>query len=240
MTTTAVPNLYVISGAGLSAESGIPTFRDSDGIWSRFDVNEVCNGLTWKQHREKVFEFYHLMRQTYTAAQPNEAHRLLAKWQSQWGPQRVRLLTQNVDLLLEAAGAQEVTHLHGRLDQLHCTACDTRWAAEINVHARCPKCQSLKGVKPGVVLFHEMAPEYLTLRRMHKQFRAQDVMVFVGTAMEVLSADYLVPSKFHGAPRIVNVNPQRLGSAAIGMHIEAPAGDGLAQLHEQLCQWMNT
>lgn len=236
--STLAPMLYIISGAGLSAESGLPTFRDSDGIWSRFNINEVCNGLTWKQHREKVFEFYGLMRQTYTSAQPSEAHRQLVAWQSLWGAQRVQLLTQNVDLLLETAGAQSVIHLHGRLDQLHCTACDTRWEAEINVHARCPKCGSLKGVKPGVVFFHEMAPEYLALRRLHKQMRPCDVVVFVGTAMEVLSADYLVPAKFHGSERIVNVNPQKLMSPAIGTHVQATAQAGLAQLQEQLSRWM--
>lgn len=232
------PKLYVISGAGLSAESGIPTFRDAGGLWSQYSVDRVCNALTWKRHREEVFEFYSKIREAYSAAQPNAAHRQLAAWQKKWGPERVVLLTQNVDGLLEAAGAAHVVHLHGKLTELHCTACGTRWESEIHVEARCPKCTSLKGVKPGIVMFMEAAPEYARLHKMHKHLRATDVVVFVGSAFEVISPAVAVPARLAGAERIVNVNPVRSSDTAIGTHIEARASEGLAGLDPQLSAWM--
>lgn len=236
---TPEPVLWVVSGAGLSAESGLPTFRDADGLWGQFDINEVCNALTWKHNRERVFDFYRGMREAYFGAQPNAAHRQLAEWQARWGAERVHLLTQNIDLLLEAAGASAVTHLHGRLDELHCTACGTRWQAELDIGARCPKCTSLRGVKPGVVMFNERAPQYSVLVRLHKTLRPHDVVVFAGTAMEVLSAQAIVPARLHGSARIVNVNPLRLPDPAIGTHIEHAASAGLPLLETALQEWMD-
>jgi NAD-dependent SIR2 family protein deacetylase len=105
------PRLFVFSGAGLSAESGVPTFRSTDGIWSKFDLDEVCNFNLWRKHRSAVFRFYEDRRKEIEAAQPNGAHRLLALWQHTWGADRVRLITQNVDNLLERAAARDVVHL---------------------------------------------------------------------------------------------------------------------------------
>lgn len=232
------PMLYVISGAGLSAESGIPTYRDATGIWSQFNIDEVCNSLTWKRNREKVFAFYGALRERYQDAQPNPAHALLAEWQRTWGSERVRLLTQNVDLLLEAAGAEKVIHLHGRMDELHCTACSTRWRAEIDVALRCPKCDSLKGVKPGIVMFYESAPEYIHLKKLSKALRPDDIVVFVGSSFELLSPEAILPERHWGRERIVNVNPVLCANPALGTHIEAVATEGLSRLGPQLAAWM--
>ncbi|MGF6303268.1 MULTISPECIES: SIR2 family NAD-dependent protein deacylase [Paraburkholderia] len=99
------PRLFVFSGAGLSAESGIPTFRTGDGIWTQESIDEVCNFLTWRRNREAVFRFYNQRISEKRDAHPNDAHRILAAWQSPWGAERVRLITQNIDDLLERAGA---------------------------------------------------------------------------------------------------------------------------------------
>lgn len=232
------PTLYVISGAGLSAESGIPTYRDAAGIWSQFDIDEVCNSLTWKRNRDKVFAFYRTLHDRYQDALPNPAHILLAEWQRKWGAERVRLLTQNVDLLLEAAGADKVTHLHGRMDELHCTACANRWKAEIDVTLRCPKCDSLKGVKPGIVMFYETAPEYIHLKKLNKALRPDDIVLFVGSSFELLSPEAMLPERHWGRERIVNVNPVKSTSPALGTHIDAVASEGLAGFAGQLAAWM--
>lgn len=183
MKRNAPPQLYVISGAGLSAESGLPTYRDQGGIWSKYDMNKVCNALTWKDNREMVFSFYREMADAYQHVLPHAGHRAIAEWQRDW-PGQVHVLTQNVDHLLEDAGVQDVIHLHGDLFKLHCTACGNKWNHEADVLTRCPKCNSLKGVKPGVIFFHEFPPEYVHLSRLQKNMRHCDMVIFVGTAFE--------------------------------------------------------
>ncbi|MCA7988715.1 SIR2 family NAD-dependent protein deacylase [Burkholderia vietnamiensis] len=158
------PRLYVFSGAGLSAESGIPTFRTGGGIWSQESIDEVCNFLTWRRNREAVFRFYNQRIAEKRDARPNDAHRILAAWQGLWGTERVRLITQNIDDLLEQAGAQQVTHLHGDMHSMLCTLCDLRFpkgGEEYRPDTACPRCGTAEAVKPGVVFFQEAAPEYV-------------------------------------------------------------------------------
>lgn len=232
------PILYVISGAGLSAASGIPTFREANGLWSQHDIDVVCNALTWKRNRSKVFQFYAMLREQYQGASANAAHATLASWQQRWGCDRVKLLTQNVDLLLEEAGAPAVVHLHGRMDELHCTACDNHWPAAFDETIRCPKCHSLKGVKPGIVMFFESAPAYIQLKKLTKHLQPHDVVVFVGTAFQVLAPGSLIPLRYWGGERIVNINPEASDDRAIGTQLQMTAVEGLAQLEPRLTEWM--
>lgn len=231
------PKLYVFSGSGLSAESGIPTFRGNDGTWSNFDVSEVCNILTWKKNREKVFDFYSGRREEYSSAKPNAAHEQIAHWQKRWGKNRVVLLTQNVDTLLEQAGAEHVTHLHGSINELLCTACGHQWHVGIeHYHSQtsCPKCKSLKGVKPGVILFHEDAPEYVHLNAMRKNIRGQDIVIVVGTALNVISSDRILPTQRWGHPLSWQVNPVPAEPEYYGRVLAMGATEGIAQLNEDV------
>ena len=107
----------ILSGAGLSAESGIRTFRDSGGLWEEHDVMEVCSVEGWAADREKVTEFYNARRIELAEKEPNAAHRMIARLEREY-PGRVWNLTQNVDDLLEKAGCREVVHLHGTLTDL--------------------------------------------------------------------------------------------------------------------------
>lgn len=228
-----LPRLLVLSGAGLSAASGLATFRTTGGLWDRFDVNKVVNALTWKQHRDEVFAFFKEVRAHVAAVRPTEAHYCLARWQKKWGPHRVRLLTQNVDDLLERAGAQEVTHLHGRYDTLLCTACGKEWqvlSADYHEHTRCPKCNSLKGVKPGVVFFNERAPQYQVLNGLVKRIRPQDLLLAVGTSFEVLSPERFVPSHRRADAKTALVDPNPVTSEWFGRVVAQPADTGLAGL----------
>src|SRR5947209_19039537 len=104
--------LVVLSGAGISAESGLKTFRDSDGLWEGYDINEVATATAWKKNPELVLEFYNMRRQNVAAAQPNDAHHILAALEEFFD---VHIITQNIDDLHERAGSTRVLHLHGEI-----------------------------------------------------------------------------------------------------------------------------
>lgn len=233
--------LVVISGAGLSAESGLATFRDAGGIWSQFNLDEVCKYSNWRRNRGKVFDFYAKRKEEVLAAQPNDAHRRLAAWQAWWGPERVKLLTQNVDDLLERAGATEVTHLHGELTTLLCENCFRKFGigqAAIDPNVACPQCGDVDPVKPGVVFFGEASPAYHVLRRVLGELRAEDILLVVGTSMQVLTVDKLVPSARAGDDLVWQVNPELADQRYFGRNIRVSATEGLAQLEPLLMQLM--
>lgn len=236
MQNSNASTLYVLSGAGLSAESGVATFRSVGGIWDEHRLERVCNYLTWKEHRDEVFEFYRERRQEVGGVEPNAAHIRLAQWQRRWGPDRVRLLTQNVDDLLERGGATNVVHLHGNLRELQCTACDTRFVPATpeayHQDTRCPKCGSLKGVKPAVVFFYEAAPEYYQLKRLAKTLRPSDIVLVVGTAFQVVAPEMFLPEWRRGDTRNWQVNPEPDCPEWFGVNLHLPATQGLAELEE--------
>ena len=192
-----MPKLVVFTGAGLSAESGIPTFRVGvDALWEGHSVEEVCYISTWKQNRAAVHQFYNARRTASAGAEPNAAHRALAAWQRRWGAE---LITQNVDDLLERAGAEDVVHLHGRIGHMLCTACGHRWHIgnrDWNWETeRCPKCSSIKGVKPDVVFFGEEAPLYARLNKVVEDLGAGDVALVMGTSCDVVHFDLMLERK---------------------------------------------
>ena len=210
------PRLYVFSGAGLSAESGLDTFRDTNGIWDRYTAGKVGTYRTWARNREAVFDFNNVFLAQVRAAEPNDAHRMLATWQQTWGDDRVVLLTQNADDLLERAGATSVVHLHGDLASLHCTRCNVRFPAAhdfFDPSTPCPRCAGTERVKPGIVMFGEDAPNYEHLASMWFDLTPDDVFLAVGTAFAVIGADWLFPPGRCGAEArniIVDPRPQLL------------------------------
>ncbi|ACR31833.1 SIR2 family NAD-dependent protein deacylase [Burkholderia glumae] len=232
------PRLYVFSGAGLSAESGIPTFRTGDGIWSSANLDKVCNFLTWRRNREAVFAFYNARIAEKREARPNDAHRMLAAWQEAWGTERVRLVTQNIDDLLERAGARQVVHLHGDVHSLLCTACDCRFPKDgehYRLDTACPACGDVESVKPGVVFFNEAAPEYVTLHRMQLEMTERDLFVAIGTAFQVVGPESLLPRERrlrHARNFLVDPQPSR--PECFG-HVEAvSASVGLRNLQARI------
>ena len=184
--------LIVFSGAGLSAESGLATFRGDNGLWEGVPLEVVCNFGTWRQNFDAVHAFYDARRTAAKGAKPNLGHRTIAQWQQRW-PGRVDVVTQNVDRLLEEAGCEMVLHLHGDARLMHCVSCDHRWEINDAVYdqAGCPLCRQTKTVKPGIVFFGEPAPNYETLFELAGDLRAVDTALVVGTSGVVLPADQL-------------------------------------------------
>jgi NAD-dependent deacetylase len=182
---TKLTKIVVFSGAGISAESGISTFRDSNGLWENHNVDQVANIITWKNNYKLVHDFYNQRRIDVRKAQPNEAHKTVVAWQKKYD---VINLTQNIDDLFEKAGTEAI-HLHGFIHQMKCMACGNIfeiqkefWDIEKD---RC-ECGCRKGIKPNVVFFHEDAPNYLKMHRAIAEIQPQDIWITIGTSHNVI------------------------------------------------------
>ena len=229
------PRLIVFSGAGLSAESGLPTFRGENGLWEGVPIRTVCHIETWEDNFEAVHDFYDARRQAGAKAAPNQAHRTIAEWQKAW-PGRTHILTQNIDRLLESAGCTDVVHLHGDIRTLWCVACGHEWEIETDRYDRagCPSCRSTRGVKPGVVFFGEKAPRYNDLFEIVADLRVEDTAVVIGTSGTVLPADRLFAhSKAYSI--LVNLEPGgQMDEKAFSERRYGPATQQLSALWDVL------
>ncbi|HRZ78530.1 MAG TPA: Sir2 family NAD-dependent protein deacetylase [bacterium] len=179
--------VLILSGAGLSAESGIRTFRDSNGLWEEFDVMEVCSAEGFIKDRSKVLDFYDMRRRDIADKQPNAAHLMIAELKNAF-PENIAVLTQNVDDLLERAECTDVIHLHGTLRDLRCESCGHIWDigyGPVKGHI-CPQCRS-GNVRHNVVMFHEPAPEYQTLYEKITECH-KGLFVAIGTSGQVIDA----------------------------------------------------
>jgi NAD-dependent deacetylase len=180
--------VHILSGAGLSAESGIRTFRDTDGLWEEYSIEEVCSVQGWMNDRKKVSDFYDARRADLESKVPNEAHKVLASLKEKYGS-RVVMLTQNVDDMLERAGCADVIHLHGTLTDLRCEACDEVFHVghESQEGKTCPKCSS-EDIRHNVVMFGEAAPAYEHLRELYNNGQ---MVAVIGTSGQVIDTAYI-------------------------------------------------
>ena len=176
--------IMILSGAGLSAESGIRTFRDHDGLWENHDVMKVCSTQGWIEDRNAVTDFYNARRADIEFKEPNLAHKVLSELEREYRG-RIVHLTQNIDNLMEKAGAKEVVHLHGTLTDLRCEACletfDVGYAAQ-EPHMTCPHCGA-KRIRHNVVMFGEAAPAY---SHIYEAIRSSSLFVAIGTSGAVI------------------------------------------------------
>ena len=191
--------IIIFSGAGISAESGINTFRDTNGLWEKHRIEEICTENTWKQNFEAVHTFYNQRRIQLNQVKPNKAHETVATLKKIYGAD-CYVITQNVDDLFERAGCEDVLHVHGELQKMECTACGNIWDIGHNIFDiekdRCPKCNSLKGVKPYIVFFGGFASKY---REMYRAFEAakhkDSIVVIIGTMGNVINIENLLENK---------------------------------------------
>jgi NAD-dependent deacetylase len=184
--------LVVLTGAGISAESGIKTFRDSDGLWEGHDIMEVASPEGWNKNKEIVLEFYNQRRLQCANVLPNEAHQILASLEKDF---EVIIITQNVDDLHERAGSSRVIHLHGELNKAQSTTDPSLiydWTnREIKVGDFCEKGSQLR---PFIVWFGEMVP---LISKSQELVAEADILVIIGTSLVVYPAagllDYAKP-----------------------------------------------
>lgn len=213
--------LFVLSGAGLSAESGLGTFRDKDGLWTRYDLSEVATPEGFAADPEKVFAFYNARRRNALEATPNAAHFALAELERAFGAD-LTLVTQNVDDLLERTGIRSALHMHGELLSAWCTACDLRlrWVTDLDGESRCPSCKA-RALRPDVVWFGEM-PYHLD--QLYAALETADLFVSIGTSGEVYpAAGFVEAAKAAGAETLeINLQPSS-GSRLFDKRILGPA-----------------
>ena len=201
--------IMILSGAGLSAESGIRTFRDHDGLWESHDVMEVCSTEGWIKDRQNVTNFYNDRRCDLEFKEPNHAHKILTQLEHDYRG-RVIHLTQNIDNLMERAGAKDLIHLHGTLTDLRCEACTKTFHvgyAPQEGKECCPNCGN-KRIRHNVVMFGETAPEYSHLSQ---AIRECSLFIAIGTSGTVINIVPIAKEFKHS----ILIDPKRQKTASV-------------------------
>jgi NAD-dependent deacetylase len=207
----AVRNIVILTGAGVSAESGLATFRGPDGLWEGHRVEDVATPDAFHRDPALVHAFYDARRARLGSVEPNAAHQALARLDSEW-PGELLLVTQNVDDLHERAGSTRLLHMHGELTSGWCLSCDERfaWAGPMGAEAACPGCEARGRVRPDIVWFGEMPYE---MERIDVALHRCDLFVSIGTSGAVYpAAGFVQTAKYCGAKTLeINLEPS-LGS----------------------------
>jgi len=200
-------NIVILTGAGLSAESGISTFRDPDGVWAKFDWQEVATPEGFARNPARVQEFYNMRRRDHARVAPNAAHHALARLERDLAGS-VLIVTQNVDALHEAAGSKNLIHMHGELLKAWCLACDTRqpWHDDLSIETACPACKRVGRMRPDVVWFGEMPYQ---MERIQTALEDCDLFLSIGTSGNVYpAAGFVAEARAAGAHTVeLNLEP---------------------------------
>jgi NAD-dependent deacetylase len=208
------PRIVVLTGAGISAESGLATFRDKDGIWARHRIEDVATPEAFARDPARVHAFYNARRAQLAdpAIAPNPAHAALAAFESAW-PGEFLLVTQNVDDLHGRAGSKRLLHMHGELSRIRCEACGEAraWRGDLSTGTRCPGCGRPGGLRPDVVWFGEM-PRHM--ERIMQALAACELFVAIGTSAQVYPAAGFV-AEVRGRARTVELNLEPTGATPL-------------------------
>ncbi|MCD7972308.1 MAG: NAD-dependent deacylase [Candidatus Azobacteroides sp.] len=223
--------IVVLTGAGMSAESGIATFRDSGGLWEEYKVEDVATPEGWHKNPELVLEFYNQRRRQLLGAKPNNGHKLLAELEAYFD---VEIITQNVDNLHERAGSTKILHLHGELMKVRsCGAGEEIYdvdpnKSDINVGDKCPNGFQLR---PHIVWFGESVPAIEEAIRIVK---TADILIIIGTSMQVYPAASLVHYAKRKVPVfLIDPNPAYMVSDKLFV-IAKGASEGMKQMKDIL------
>jgi len=219
--------IVILTGAGISKESGLSTFRDADGIWSRVRVEDVATPEAFARDPERVHAFYNERRRNLLSGKvaPNAAHLALARLEAEW-PDPVLLVTQNIDDLHERAGSRALVHMHGELLKARCLACGSvqDWRDDLTVGTACPACATLGRMRVHVVWFGEMPFE---MGRIYEALAACDLFLSIGTSGNVYPAAGFVEEVRHagqGHTVELNLEPSE-GHTLFAEHHHGPASE---------------
>ena len=224
-------NIVILTGAGISAESGLDTFRDPDGIWAKYDYRRVATPEGFAADPDLVHEFYNMRRREAAKCAPNPAHAALARLQREW-PGGFLLVTQNIDGLHEGAGSTDVLHMHGTLSGGLCAACGARFPgpAEMITASVCPACAEAGSVRPDVVWFGEMP---YGMDEISDALAMADLFVSIGTSGTVYPAAGFVRLAKEAGAWTVELNLEASG-AHFDTIIEGRASETVPAFVERL------
>lgn len=224
-------HIVILTGAGMSAESGIATFRDSNGLWENHRVEDVATPEGFRRNPQLVLDFYNHRRKELLGAKPNKGHEIIAELEKDF---KVSVITQNVDDLHERAGSSNIVHLHGELMKVRSTGNpkDIRTLTadniEINVGDVCQKGYQLR---PHIVWFGEAVP---MIEKSVEIVRTADVLVVIGTSLNVYPAAGLLDFAPSGVP-VFLIDPKPVSARRSGIHfIQKGASEGMKELKELL------
>lgn len=203
----SVERIVVLTGAGISKESGLSTFRDADGIWSTVRIEDVATPDAFARQPDRVHAFYNARRRGLLGpdVQPNAAHLALARLERDW-PGEVLVVTQNIDDLHERAGSHRLIHMHGELLKARCEGCGAvaAWHDDMDGASRCPACSAAGGMRPHVVWFGEMP---LETERIYAALDECDLFVSVGTSGNVYpAAGFVMQVRSRRGVRTIELN----------------------------------
>lgn len=201
---SSIQNIVILTGAGVSAESGIDTFRDGGGLWEQHRVEDVATPEAFVRDPDLVQRFYDMRRAAIQTKAPNAAHDAIARLDAEWRGELL-IVTQNVDDLHERAGAKRLIHMHGEHLKAWCTACDTRspWTGTLIDHPACPACGMVGYLRPDVVWFGEMPYQ---MDEIYHALNRADLFVSVGTSGAVYPAAGFVREARANGTRTLELN----------------------------------
>jgi NAD-dependent deacetylase len=216
-------NIVILTGAGISAESGVATFRGPGGLWEGHRVEDVCTPQALARDPVLVHRFYDARRAGLTSVEPNAAHLALARLDAEWAGDLL-IVTQNVDDLHERAGARRVLHMHGELRSALCVACGARevWEVDMAPAAECGSCRA-PALRPDIVFFGEMPYQ---MERIEAAIAGCDLFVSIGTSGAVYpAAGFVQTARWHSAATLeLNLEPSQ-GSVLFDESRMGPAGE---------------
>jgi NAD-dependent deacetylase len=203
----SIRNIFILTGAGISAESGVATFRGPDGLWEGHRVEDVATPDAFRRNPALVQAFYDARREKLRHVEPNAAHCALARLDAEW-PGELLIVTQNVDDLHERGGARRVLHMHGELRSAWCLGCDerVRWEGELSSGPACPSCGAAGRMRPDIVWFGEIPYDMDVIdAALHRA----DLFVSIGTSGAVYpAAGYVQTARYLGARTLeINLEP---------------------------------
>ncbi|MDH3581243.1 MAG: NAD-dependent deacylase [Hyphomicrobiales bacterium] len=217
-------SIVILTGAGLSAESGLSTFRDPDGIWAKHNIEDVATPEAFARNPEMVLDFYNTRRKGAAGVKPNAAHEALARLERDY-PGQVLTVTQNIDPLHEWAGTRNLIHMHGEILVALCAHCGAKspWEDDLRVDLACPSCSKTGGMRPDVVWFGEMP---YRMEEIYAALSTCDLFVSIGTSGNVYpAAGFVMEARSAGAHTVeLNLEPSE-GITAFAEAIHGKATD---------------